>query len=333
MEAPRLASRLVVGILLCLCWAGPLRLAQYVHAPVPVEDAVQVEIPPGTPLAGTARVLSTAGLGSWEEGTRWGFRLWGRPRAVKAGRYSFSGPVRLVDVFDDLEAGRVDLVRVTFPEGITAREMGERLERAGITTASAFSALAYDPKSPARWGLPGPSLEGFLFPDTYRWARGVAPVRVAETMIQRFRAVTGALAAEARGRRLDLLGWVTLASIVEKETASSEEKPKVAAVFFNRLRRGMRLETDPTVIYGIPDFDGNLRKKDLRRDTPYNTYTRAGLPPGPICNPGRESLEAVLHPAPVPYLYFVSRNDGTHVFSSSYEAHRRAVDRHQRGNR
>jgi UPF0755 protein len=321
---------LSIGAALCWCWIAPLRLAQYVHAPMAV-DAARVEIPRGAGPLAVARALNGAGLASWVVGTRWGFRLWGRPAALKAGAYTLSGAVRLRDVFADLEAGRVDLVRVTLPEGLTGREMGLALERAGVTTAEDFAAVAYDPASPERWGLSGPSLEGYLFPDTYRFARGLDPEQVVEAMVRRFRAITDPLLAEAGRQNLDLRQWVILASIVEKEAGNEQEKPVIAAVFLNRLARGdMRLESDPTVIYGLAEFDGNLRREDLRRDTPYNTYTRKGLPPGSISNPGQASLEAVIRPAQVPYLYFVSRNDGTHAFSSTYRQHVRAVDRYQR---
>lgn len=320
----------VLGALLCLAWLTPLRLGQYVHDVREVAEA-RVEIPPGAGLATVARELERAELGPWPAGTVWGLRWWGRPSALKAGTYAFTGPYRLADVFEDLETGRVEQVSVTLPEGLTARQMGPLLEAAGVTPAAGFVALAYDPAAPARWGLPGPSLEGFLYPDTYRFGRGQPPERVAAVLIARFREVSGELAAAAPSPRLDLLSWVTLASMVEKETAAASEKPTIAAVFLNRLGKGMRLESDPTVIYGLEKFDGDLRREDLRRDTPYNTYTRRGLPPGPIANPGRESLAAVLRPAPTPYLYFVSRNDGTHVFSETYPEHRQAVRRYQGG--
>jgi UPF0755 protein len=280
-----------------------------------------------------AEILREAGLGPWKTGTVWGFRLWGNPRAVKAGIYAFEKGARLVDVFADLEAGRVDLVSVTFPEGWTAREMASALEAADVTRAQEFVALALDPAAPARWGLPGPTLEGFLFPDTYRFPREISPREVAEALVRRFREVAAGLAPLASQRGLSLKDWVTLASVVEKETGVEAEKALIAAVFRNRLSQGMPLQSDPTVIYGIADFDGNLRKSDLRRDSPYNTYARRGLPAGPIANPGRSSLEAVLSPAAVPYLYFVSRNDGSHVFSANYADHVRAVNRYQRGGR
>lgn len=329
MGALRRALLLAVWVVVCLGWAGALRIAQYVHVPrEPVE--VQVEIPRGTTTVGVIQTLEAAGLAPWREGAFWGLRFWGRPEAVKAGVYAFSGPTRLVDVFADLAAGRVELVRVTLPEGLTAKEMGAIFESSGVTDGSAFVDLAYNPQAPARWGLEGPSLEGFLFPDTYRFARNLPPEQVVEAMLERFRNVTGPLLRDVEARGLGVLEWVTLASVVEKETGDPAEKPHVAAVFLNRLERGMRLESDPTVIYGIQDFDGNLRKQDLRRDTAYNTYTRKGLPPGAIANPGKASLEAILRPSPVPYLYFVSRNDGTHVFSATFEEHRKAVARYQK---
>ena len=149
-------------------------------------------------------------------------------------------------------------------------------------------------------------------------------------LVAEFHRVWATVEVRAEALGLSMREAVTLASIVEKETGAAEERPRIAGVFHNRLRRGMRLESDPTTIYGIADFDGNLRREDLRRDTPYNTYTRKGLPRGSISNPGRASLEAVIRPAQVSYLYFVSRNDGTHAFSSTYQQHVRAVDRYQR---
>jgi len=210
-------------------------------------------------------------------------------------------------------------------EWVTLASVGEK-----ETGADGFLAVALDSQAAARWGLPGSTLEGFLFPDTYRFAEGVGPDTVVAAMVARFRGVTEPLAGELARRELGLLEWVTLASVVEKETGAEEEKPVIAGVFTNRLRRRMRLESDPTVIYGLSSFDGDLRHRDLRSDTPYNTYTRRGLPAGPIANPGLASLEAALRPADVPYLYFVSRNDGSHQFSATYEEHRAAVDRFQR---
>jgi UPF0755 protein len=331
----RLRLLLVLFAFLVLLGTGVAgaRLASYVYAPLPAA-ATMVRIPRGAGLPVIARALREAGIAPWERGTIWAFRLWGDPRRVKAGVYAFRKEQRLVDVFRDLQEGRVDLVKVTVPEGLTARQVGSVLEAAGVTAAAGFAAAALHPESPVRRGLPGPSLEGYLFPDTYRFARELLPETAIDAMVQRFRDVTGELlGGERQLSGPELLGWVTLASVVEKETGSEEERPLIAAVFQNRLRLGMPLQSDPTVIYGLPGFDGNLTREDLRRDTPYNTYVRRGLPPGPIANPGRASLAAALLPPESPFLYFVSRNDGTHVFSEDYERHRKAVDEYQRRRR
>lgn len=326
------AFRLIAATVLCSLWLSALNLSQSVHMPA-TAAVPRMEIPKGASRDRIAQILYECGLAASKSGAEWGLRLWGHPRAAKAGIYAFPEGTRLVDVLADLEAGRVDLVTVTLPEGLNAKEMGGILETSGVTRADEFAALALSSSSPETWGLPGPTLEGFLFPDTYRFAREVAPRVVADAMIRRFRKVTQAIEPAAQAAGLDLLSWVTLASVVEKETADPVEKNVVAGVLWNRLERGMPLQSDPTVIYGIRAFDGNLRREDLRRDTPYNTYTRAGLPPGPIANPGRASLEAAARPARVPYLYFVSRNDGTHAFSTRYEDHQKAVARYQKGGR
>ena len=320
------------GVLAAWAVMAVLRLAQWAHTEVRVV-AVRVRIDPGMSATEAVGRLAEAGVFVRRGPAVLALRIWGQPGLLKAGTYRLEGTYRPVDVFRMLAEGRVEQVSVTLPEGLTAREMAGILERAGITDAGAFAALAYDPGAPGRWGLPGPSLEGFLFPDTYRFARGLPPDRVVSVLVGRFLEVAEPLRADAERLGLDLLGWVTLASMVEAEAARDEERPLVAAVFLNRLRRGMRLESDPTVIYGLRDFDGNLTRAHLETDHPYNTYTRTGLPPGPICNPGRASLEAAARPAGVDFLYFVSRNDGTHVFSRTYREHLRWVERFQKGSR
>ncbi|RUM87517.1 MAG: endolytic transglycosylase MltG, partial [Thermodesulfatator sp.] len=174
-------------------------------------------------------------------------------------------------------------------------------------------------------GIPGPSVEGFLFPDTYYLVKGLAPGEIIRIMVRRFWEVWRKYEARARELGVSVYEVVTLASIVEKEAVLSREKPLIAAVYWNRLRRGMPLQADPTVRYALKRFRGRLYYKHLRVDSPYNTYRYPGLPPTPIANPGEESLRAVLYPARVPYLYFVSRGDGSHKFSTTYREHLRAV--------
>lgn len=320
------------ALVLGLAWFAELRLSRYLHAPL-AADFPRVVVPKGAGLRDVARLLRETGVAPWELGNLAAFRLRGSARSVKAGLYAFHKGDTLARVFADLGAGRVALVTVTFPEGTGAREMAALLAEHGVTRAAEFISLCFDPASPGRWGLPGDSLEGFLFPDTYRFPLEVPPKGVIDVLVRRFRQVAAAGEKEAGERGFDLLRWVTLASIVEKETGLAAERPLIAGVFCNRLGLGMRLQSDPTVIYGLARFDGNLRKDDLLRDSPYNTYARSGLPKGPITNPGRASLEAALRPAAVPYLYFVSRNDGSHVFSSTYAEHRQWVARFQRGRR
>lgn len=322
----------LVALALAVLLILPLRLAQYVHQPRG-EGRVRFQVARGDGPRQLAETLAAQGFAAWPLATVWGLRLWGNPREMKAGTYDLAAPLRLVDLYQAVSRGQVRQVSVTLPEGLTARGMAEVLAQAGVTPADGFIAATLTPGSAARWQLPGATLEGFLFPDTYRFAEAVAPQVVVGALLERFREVTQPLLGELPARGLTPLEWVTLASMVEKEAGTEEEKPIIAGVFANRLARNMRLESDPTVIYGVEAFDGNLRRVDLRADTPYNTYTRRGLPAGPIANPGTASLTAALRPAPVPYLYFVSRNDGSHVFSRTYEEHREAVDRFQRGRR
>jgi UPF0755 protein len=257
----------------------------------------------------------------------------GDGQRLRAGEYAFDGTLCLDQIVDRLVRGEVARHDITFPEGRTIHEMAELAGAHGLD-ADAFRTAARDP-GPIRDLDPLASdLEGYLFPDTYDFARRPdAAYTLVRRMVQRFREVIAPEMARLAGGNLTLRQVVTLASLVELETARGEERPRIAAVFLNRLRRRMLLQTDPTVIYALRlrgGYDGNIRKGDLSLDSPYNTYKYAGLPPGPIASPGRESLVAVLQPADVKDLYFVSRNDGSHEFSETLAQHERAVDRYQR---
>ena len=268
----------------------------------------------------------------------WAFRLLARWRGVagqlRVGHYEISPRWATGKILDTLVAGRVQTHRVVVPEGFTAGEIAVRLARAELCDAESFLALVRDPASAARFGVEGPSLEGYLFPDTYRLQRGLAAPAVARTFVAQFLRQWRELAPEAAAQGRSMREVVTLASIVQREAGRVEEMPRVASVFLNRLARGMRLEADATTIYGIPAFDGNLRRAHLEdAGNPYNTYQIQGLTPTPISNPGVAALRAVLRPEPGDYLYFVSRNDGTHAFSRTYAEHRARVDRFQRRRR
>jgi len=254
---------------------------------------------------------------------------------LRAGEYRFVSPVAAREVLARLRAGEVVTYPATLIEGLTLFESAEALARAGFASREALVAEFSRPDRVADLDAAATNLEGFLFPDTYRFPRGASPAAIADALVARFRAVweRAVTAKRAADDRRPPREVVILASLVEKEARADEERPLVAAVYANRLRRGMGLYADPTIIYGLKlagEWDGNIRRRDLEADSPWNTYRRAGLPPGPICSPGEASLAAAAAPADVDYLYFVSRNDGTHVFSGTLAEHNRNVDRWQR---
>jgi UPF0755 protein len=252
---------------------------------------------------------------------------------VQAGEYELSTAMTPAVILHKLVSGDVVKYRVTIPEGYTVRQIAVRLEERGIIkNREEFIAEAFSSDFNTILGITGESVEGYLFPDTYLFSKGIAPQEVIKSMVGKFKRVyTPDFSQRAAELGMTDREVVTLASIIEKETGLPEERPLISAVFHNRLKRGIPLCSDPTVIYGIANFDGNLRKRDLEKRTPYNTYLIQGLPPGPIANPGRASIEAALYPAPVKYLYFVSRNDGSHHFSTTLREHSEAVRRYQRG--
>ncbi len=269
---------------------------------------------------------------------RWTFRLalWrsGAARRLKAGEYRFDHPMRPADVVSKIARGEVYLRPVTFPEGLTIREMARDFETHGLGTADSFVEAARDEVSLVEDIDPrARNLEGYLFPETYTLSRHAGAAELVRMMVGRFHQVfTLGLREAAAARGLTPRQAVTLASLVEKETAQPSERPIVAAVYLNRIRLKMPLQCDPTVIFALESrgqYQGNLTRENLQVDSPYNTYRYPGLPPGPIAAPSRSSLEAVAHAEPVDYLYFVSRNDGTHVFARTLDEHNRNVRKYQ----
>ena len=316
---------------------------------------ITVEIPNGATAGDVAARLKDAGL----IGNPTIFRLYAGQRGVagrfKAGRYEITAPATPKQILDTLVKGAADeLVTVVIPEGKNLQEVAEILASAGVAGKAELTAKASDPAFAAELGLPGNTLEGYLFPDTYKLRPHSTPARALIPLVRRHRQVwTELRAAHAKGA-LELkktLGFddhriVVLASIVEKETGRPEERPRIAQVFINRLHMPTftpkLLQTDPTIIYGCTvatqrsaacqKWDGRIRRIQLDdKDNPYNTYTHEGLPPGPISNPGLAALEAVLAPDHTPFLYFVAKNDGTHQFSRTVAEHNAAVVKYQRG--
>jgi UPF0755 protein len=292
-----------------------------------------VEVPAGAGTRAIGDRLVAAGVIRDSITFRAALWLSGTARRLKAGEYRFDHPTTPLDVVGKIARGEVYVVSVTFPEGLTIAEMAKIVEAHGFGPRAAFIAAASDRALVDTIDPAARDLEGYLFPDTYLLPRRTDAAHLVRLMVERFdKAFTPELREAAHARGLSARQFVTLASIVEKETGRADERPLVAAVYSNRLRIGMLLQCDPTVIYALMKagtYDGNIRRADLAVDSPYNTYRVAGLPPGPIASPGRSSLEATAHPADVDFLYFVSRNDGSHEFARTLEEHNRNVQKFQ----
>ncbi len=289
------------------------------------KQSVVVDIPQGAGLFEIARHLEQHGVIRKSEFFYFPVLLRANQRKLKYGEYQFFPGTTPYSVYSKLLRGEVRSRKVTFPEGITLLQMSEILESAEITSSGDFLKFALDAEyASTELGVDVPSLEGFLFPDTYFFVRNSSAKTVIKSMFARFKEVYSTL--DISDTELGIKDIVTIASLIEKETAYFLERPIVSSVIRNRLKRGMRLEFDPTVIYALGEkFSGNLKKKDMRFHSPYNTYLVFGLPPGPIAAPGFESLYAAVNPADTNYFYFVSTGDGHHVFSKTYREHKKAV--------
>ncbi len=257
----------------------------------------------------------------------------GAYKKIQAGEYELGPTMRPAEILDIIVSGRVKTYGLTIPEGYNINDIAAELERKGLAASAEFRKRAFDKTFAAELGFDGSSLEGYLFPDTYSFAKGVSVDDIILRMTARFRAVYKEFGPVAGEKAVSMKTIVTMASIIEKETGAPEERGLISAVFHNRLKKGVPLQSDPTVIYAVRDFDGNLTKRHLLTKTRYNTYINRGLPPGPIANPGRESIRAALNPADADYLYFVSKNDGTHHFSRTLKEHNDAVNMYQKQRR
>jgi UPF0755 protein len=254
---------------------------------------------------------------------------------LQAGEYKFDAPQSVVQVVDKLVRGLVYYHELIIPEGYSLFEIAELLEQKGFSTSTEFWAAASRSERVSPFAAGVKNLEGFLFPDTYRLVRGTTADEIVGMMVDRFREVyTQSLEVEMKQSRLSFSELLTLASLIEKETGVDAERDLISAVFHNRLKRRMPLQCDPTVIYAARlrgKYRGTIFQSDLNLESPYNTYRRLGLPPGPIANPGKRSIEAAIKPAKVDYLYFVANHQGGHTFSNTLEDHQRAVAAYRKG--
>lgn len=333
MRRPLVRLALAAGLVLAgFAGFAAWRLLHDFAAPAPGpggRERAVVEIGRGTSVRAVARELAARGVLRSPWPFLAGYRLFRPGRSIKAGEYEFHFPLSPREALETLIEGRVLLHPFTVPEGLSGREVGEIVGRLDFLAPGSFAAAFRDPAPIADWDPRAPDLEGYLFPETYRLPRGATPAELAAAMVAGFRRVFD----ESARRRAAELGMsvrevVTLASLIEKETGLVEERPLVSAVFHNRLQRGMKLDCDPTVVYAQERdgrYRGRLLLKDLEYPSPYNTYLRAGLPPGPICSPGRSSIEAALRPAAADFLYFVAKESGGHRFSRTMQEHAAAV--------
>jgi UPF0755 protein len=324
---------LLYGILLVFLGAAGVGLwfFQYMVTPVGNSDVqVPVWIKPGQGFFETIEQLQNLDLVKHPEKFRWLAYLQQYERRIRAGEYALSSSMSPQEILTTLVRGETILHKIVVPEGATLGKIGQLLEKEGLVSSDDFMSAATNPDLVAALGVQGVTLEGYLFPETYYFPKGVTAGQVINKMVAQFKRVfESAWSDRAREMGFSVHEVVTLASIVEKETAKPEERPRIAAVFLNRLKRNMRLESDPTVIYGMEHFDGNITRRDLQTLTPYNTYRIKGLPPGPIANPGKDAIKAVLFSPEEPFLYFVSKNDGSHHFSRTFSEHNRMVRKYQ----
>ncbi len=325
----------LLGVVLVLAATAAALGAWWVHAPLstgPAHATLDLSIEPGTPPRTMAQLAVDAGLQTSPTLLYAWFRLSGQSRQMRAGSYEIApgtSPRRLLSM---LVRGEESLRSLTLVEGWTWRQVRQALAKAELLKPD--SQALSDEDLMARLGRPGLAPEGRFYPDTYSYAKGSSDLQLLARALQAMdRQLAKAWAARAQDSVLQSPEQaLILASIVEKETGRASDRPMISGVFHNRLRIGMPLQTDPTVIYGLGEaFDGNLRRTHLRADTPWNTYTRSGLPPTPIAMPGKAALLAAVQPASSRALYFVAKGDGSSQFSETLDAHNRAVNRYQRG--
>lgn len=325
-----LAVMLVMGVIFAAL------LYQYATTPASAsQDGQVVEIKPGMTLKQVAHFLADKELLSEPSTFMLYTYLQGEQNHIQAGEYRFSPSMPPRDILEALTSGMAVLYTVTIPEGYRITDIAGLLEAKGLVDKPAFIEATRNRELLESLHIPSGSLEGYLYPETYKFSKAGGARRIVQTLLDTFkeRVLQPERVQQAEAMQFTFHEIITLASLIEKETGLGKERKLISSVFHNRLAKNMRLQTDPTVIYAMVNFDGNIRKKDLSIDSPYNTYKHFGLPPGPIASPGLESIQAALDPEETDFLYFVSRKDGSHQFSTNYKDHVRAVQKYQLSHR
>lgn len=318
---------LVFSSFICLF----LELSQYAKKPASASAEKKVVIiQTGQGLNAAIEQLSQKGIIN----NRLKFKIFatlkGYDKSIQAGEYLFSSSMTPANILDSLVHGKVNLHKLTVIEGFNLKQVADIVAKAGFASRTDFFATATDSSFVNEKGIDAETFEGYLFPETYYFPKVITPKKIVSTMVDRFRSVFSAKwKNRAKELGLSIHQIVTLASIIEKETGAAFERPIISSVFHNRLKKGMRLEADPTVIYGLKNFNGNLTRKHLTTWSPYNTYKIKGLPIGPIACPGASAIEAALYPADTDFIFFVSKRDTTHQFSTNLKDHNKAIQKYQ----
>lgn len=302
----------------------------YTFASAPAHDydrEVFVEIPKGASFNTIVDLLYKNEVIS----SKWKFQILGTAKEfdkkARAGEYQLNSNMTPLHIISKIQSGEVYLHRLTIPEGYTMKQIAGKIEEAGLGKTENFMILTGDAKLLNKYDIPAATMEGYLYPDTYYFPKGTSERAIMEVMLRQMQSrITPAMRMKAQDMRLNIHEVLTLASIVEKETGKAAERPTIASVFHNRMARGMRLESDPTAVYGVNLQGGGVTASHVRDENPYNTYKINGLPPTPIASPGIDSIKAVLYPADTKYFFFVAKGDGGHVFSTTYEQHQQAVN-------
>ncbi len=321
----------IVAILASLLFVGALIIFSYLILPVSHDNVwKEIEIPEGSSFSKVVTILSDEGIIK----NRFAFHVLGRvtktDRSMKAGFYNLNSSMSPLEIHDRLRKGMIVEYSIMIPEGSGMSSIRRKLADVELVDDDSWQ-LATDSAFLESLNIRSPSLEGYLYPDTYKFAKGADPRHIFSIMVQRMRdQFDETLMARARELEMTENEVLTLASIIEKEAIYDSERPLISAVYHNRLKKGMKLQADPTVLYGVKKRWKRIRYRDLRRVTPYNTYQINGLPPGPIASPGIQSIKAALYPADTDYLFFVAMNNGKHFFSTTGEEHAEAVDLYQR---
>ena len=317
----------VIALLAAGIFTFIVLLIYYSTSPIDKNNGtVTVEIPAGSGFLEITGILKSKGIVK----NRVLFyslaaakRAW---KSMRAGEYEFDTMKTPSAIIDKLLRGEIKFYKVTIPEDFSVREIAARLMEYKLIDEKTFMELTENEEFLESLNIEADSIEGYLFPDTYYFDRSMTTRHIIRKMVDQFwKKVTPEMREKARKMGFNVQQFITLASIIGKESGHAAEKPMISAVFHNRLKRKMRLQSDPTAVYDLENFSGIVRRSHLKRISPYNTYVINGLPPGPIANPGLDSFEAALHPEPVNYLYFVAKRDGSHHFSSSLEMHQRGI--------